>query len=167
MHVQQIMWIILSNLIQWNPSLRTTLKSDHLRYCRHFVWSWMQLHKPTYNQNPWNAETSLFRKADTMWCPNGIASVQNLLIKWTLWWQNWRFTTKSITKWSQEASYSEFQSPECLWWLSVCFAEVAGQVTSYWACVMDLRPHLAWSTPLKTGHLDNPATLTGSQWCPD
>ena len=30
--------VIGQNRIQWNPALRTTLKSDHLRYRRHFVW---------------------------------------------------------------------------------------------------------------------------------
>ena len=25
--------------IQWNSALRTPLKSGHLRYCGHFVWS--------------------------------------------------------------------------------------------------------------------------------
>ena len=35
------------------------------------------LHKLTYNQNPWSADTSLFRKVDTWLCPNRITAHTN------------------------------------------------------------------------------------------
>ena len=52
-------------VLQWNPTLWTTLKSGHLQYCGHFVRSRMHLHNYVCVQsNPLNVEPPIFRKAD-------------------------------------------------------------------------------------------------------
>ena len=82
------------------------------RLLPHYVRSQMKLHKPTYKQNPWNAETSLFRKADTTYSPNSINPTQNSPIKQTLQQQIWRYTTKTSHQKKLEVSYDAFQPPE-------------------------------------------------------
>ena len=69
-----------------------------VRLLPHYVRSQMKLHKPTYKQNPWNAETSLFRKADTTYSPNSINPTQNSPIKQTLQQQIWSYTTRGVVK---------------------------------------------------------------------
>ena len=66
-------------LLQWSPTLRTSLESDHLRYCGYFDWLRMHWHMFVYNLNILKCGNPVFCKADRFSSPISTWTVQNSL----------------------------------------------------------------------------------------